>query len=92
MNTSPNQWSDDLPEFIATAPAGAEGTNQSWAVSYGDMITQLLVFFVVIISVSKVSTIKLEAVQKSMRGETQTVNTIEKLEKELNQILIIFCC
>ena len=59
----------------------------SWAVSYGDVITLLLVFFILLTSSAQMSAAKFEKLQKMFKGETEEFDSLEKLKKELEKIL-----
>lgn len=59
----------------------------SWLVSYGDLITQLLVFFIILVSVSKVSAAKLEQMQSSLQGEPVAENPLKKIHETLEAVL-----
>lgn len=47
---------------------GEEGVNSDWALSYGDMMTLLLTFFVLIVSFSTTELIKFRKAMGSLRG------------------------
>ena len=76
----------------------AERTSQSeneWAVSYGDIITLLLVFFIILLGNSGVSNVKLQAISQNISGGTTSIDDLEDRlkkiikEKELENSIII---
>ena len=64
--------------------ANKGGTDEnSWAVTYGDITTLLLVFFILIASAAEVNTAKFERLKKMYKPEE--ITSVETLEKELKK-------
>ncbi|MDP8207827.1 MAG: flagellar motor protein MotB [Candidatus Electryonea clarkiae] len=67
----------------------SEREDDSWMVSYGDMMTLLLVFFVLLVSVSTIDSSKLQLITQSMRNamgsEVEYVPTLREIEETLKQ-------
>lgn len=78
---------DDKAPFLIRRQARAHGVPESWAVSYSDLITQLLVFFVVIVSSSNVSNAKFEQVQQAIKGVVAVTPPIERIAQDLSTTL-----
>lgn len=61
--------------------------SDGWITSYGDMMTLLLVFFVLLFSISTIDPIKMQQVTQQMRealgGKGQKVPTLHEIEKDL---------
>ena len=53
-----------------------------WLLSYADMITNLLIFFVAILSMSDISRVKMEAIQEKLSGATKT-HSLKSIKEEL---------
>ena len=67
---------------LATPPV------ESWLTSYGDLMTILLVFFVMLISASHVSALKFERIKQSFQGpsdEESIAKVMISLEQEIAQ-------
>jgi chemotaxis protein MotB len=68
--------------------AGKEDSD-SWMTSYGDMMTLLLVFFVLIVSMSTIDPVRVQQVTQQMReamtGEDINVPTLKQIEDELKE-------
>ncbi|HEB85271.1 MAG TPA: flagellar motor protein MotS [Bacteroidetes bacterium] len=66
-----------------------KGDQDSWMMSYGDMMTLLLVFFVLIVSISEVDPVKMQQVTQSLRnavsGAQENVPTLREIEEEMLQ-------
>jgi chemotaxis protein MotB len=73
----------DYIEDLATK----QDQHSSWAISYSDMITQLLVFFVVIISASNISSNKMEQIQQQFSKSRDTVTSLAKLQQDVTSML-----
>ena len=61
-----------------------KSSNEGWLTSYADLITNLLIFFVLIISASQIQTGKMEKIiaQISQKKPTETLASAEKKVKE----------
>jgi len=64
----------------------------AWLLSYGDMVTLVLGFFIIIVAFSKIDPVKLEAISKSMnqamdKDKVQQVS-IEKLVKDVDSMIV----
>lgn len=44
--------------------------NESWLLSYADLITNLLIFFVMLLSMSEISTTRMQAIQAKLSGKS----------------------
>ncbi|MBF0325882.1 MAG: flagellar motor protein MotB [Alphaproteobacteria bacterium] len=67
-----------------------EEVDGSWMDTYGDMVTLLLCFFILLASVSKVDSTLYEQVQSGMTsemGKSQSERPIETLKNELAQVI-----
>lgn len=62
-----------------------------WMVSYGDMMTLLLVFFVLLVAISQIDAVRLQMVTQSMRNamgvQSEHVPTLREIELRLDGIL-----
>ena len=65
----------------------SQSETYDWAVSYGDVISLLLVFFVMMATFSTINTKKFEKVQKALRGETVLDTSVDELEKNIRKVL-----
>jgi chemotaxis protein MotB len=64
--------------------------SEDWLMSYADMITLLLSFFVLLISMSHIDPVKFEKVQGGMArdiGKHQTAQPLQDLKTEVGQVL-----
>lgn len=69
-------------------PIRARTSNEGWLTSYADLITNLLIFFVLIMSASQMQTGKLEKIMQSLSsGEPQTQHNLSKAEEEIKKVL-----
>jgi len=64
----------------------------AWLLSYSDMITLILTFFIILVAISKIDPLKVEALSKSMnqamdRSKVQQVS-IEKLVKDVDSMIV----
>lgn len=67
-----------------------EEVDSSWMDTYGDMVTLLLCFFILLASVSKVDSVLYEQVQSGMSAEMSKQppqRPIEALKKELSEVV-----
>ena len=67
---------------ISSAPV------ESWTTSYGDLMTILLVFFVLLISATHVSAVKFERIKRAFQGATEVESiamVLESLEKQIDE-------
>lgn len=63
---------------------------EDWLMSYADMITLLMSFFVLLISMSHIDPVKFEKVQGGMArdiGKHQTAQPLQELKTEVGQVL-----
>ena len=65
------------------------GLSNNWATSYSDMVTLLLVFFILLVSVAKISAEKFETLSKVLKGEVEHEEkpTMQKLLEDLSAII-----
>jgi chemotaxis protein MotB len=68
---------------------GGQDEEQGWLTSYGDMMTLLLVFFVLLFAISSIDPVKMQQVTQRMReaiggeAEVQHVPTLKEIEEDL---------
>lgn len=65
----------------------------SWMETYGDMVTLLLCFFIMLASISKIDTVLFEKVQSGMTqeiGKQPPQRPIESMRKELTEVVTAF--
>ena len=61
-----------------------KGTGEEgWLLSYADLITNLLIFFVMLLSASSLSTVKMQKMSESLSGKSQS-NSLEKIKKQID--------
>lgn len=88
MNNKDPLWDPHKSQTSAQATRKG-GDEDSWMMSYGDMMTLLLVFFVLIVSISEIDAVKLQMVTQSMRnaisGEEAKVPTLKEIQQEVKQ-------
>ena len=60
---------------------------ESWLTSYGDLMTILLVFFVLLLSTNHVSAIKFERVKEALKGNTEKTEGIAVVESKLRSLV-----
>lgn len=65
----------------------ADEDQNTWAVSFSDIATILLVFFILLLSFSVINPNKFEVVQKSISGANVETTNIAKLEVELENLI-----
>ncbi len=63
----------------------AEGPAETWAVSYSDLMTLLMVFFVLIISSSKISSVQYDKIKTAMEGKPEADTSIAKVNEQIQQ-------
>ncbi|SMF00067.1 OmpA/MotB family protein [Pseudobacteriovorax antillogorgiicola] len=82
INPQDDLFLNDVEEDLEDDGASNEG----WLTSFGDLMSLLLVFFILLMSASKVSTVKFEQVKNAVTGKVQDgeVNLIT-LAEELNK-------
>lgn len=69
-------------------PTRSRANNEGWLTSYADLITNLLIFFVLIISASQMQNGKMERIIESMNNKKPSSNmTLAKAKKELEKVL-----
>ena len=69
-------------------PQRSRTGNEGWLTSYADLITNLLIFFVLIISASQIQSGKMERIISSMSaGQPTSTTTLSQAKKELNEVL-----
>ena len=76
------------PTSASTPPKQEE--KEDWLMSYADMITLLMSFFVLLISMSHIDPVKFEKVQGGMArdiGKHQTAQPLQELKTEVGQVL-----
>ncbi|MDQ3235035.1 MAG: flagellar motor protein MotB [Pseudobdellovibrionaceae bacterium] len=61
-------------------------TDEIWLLSYADMITNLLIFFIAILSMSDLSRVKMEAIQERLSGQSAPVS-LSRIQEELDQYI-----
>ncbi len=66
------------------APSDEENT---WAVSYGDMISVLLCFFILLLSISVINPNKYESIKRTVEGNLGQETSIEALEGHVKNLL-----
>lgn len=64
-----------------------DADDNSWAISYGDMISVLLCFFVLLLSISVINPNKFEVIQNSINGAILDTTSIEELQKKVEELI-----
>lgn len=59
-------------------------SEESWLISYADLITNLLLFFVVLLMAANISTTKMQQIAKAMSGQ-ETPQSLESIKEEIDQ-------
>ncbi|MEM6732517.1 MAG: flagellar motor protein MotB [Myxococcota bacterium] len=62
------------------------GGDEGWLLSYADLITNLLVFFVVILTAAQVSKSRMQQITKSLSGNTSP-RSLEAIEDEIEKTI-----
>ena len=71
-------------------PPKKEEEREDWLLSYADMITLLLAFFALLLSMSKIDPVKYEQVQGGMAkdiGKREGATPIDQLKNEMSELL-----
>ena len=79
---SPNVLASSLSEEV-----DIDKNNKLWLMSYSDVITLLLVFFIMLLGNSGVSNTKIEAIASSLKGAGLEETSIKKLSKDIKKML-----
>jgi len=70
-------------------PDDDDNSGDQWLTSYGDMMTLLLVFFVLLVSISTIDPVRMQHVTQQMRsaigGDKYMVPTLKEIEQELRE-------
>ena len=61
----------------------ARGHEESWLLSYADLITNLLLFFVVLLSAAQLNKSRMQQIVKSISGAEQPAS-LESIRKEID--------
>lgn len=75
---------------MANPPKKPAEVDSSWMETYGDMVTLLLCFFILLASISKIDTVLYEKVQSGMTkeiGKMPPQRPIEDMKKELTEVV-----
>ncbi|MCB2198383.1 OmpA family protein [bacterium] len=63
--------------------------DDAWAMTYGDMMSLLLVFFILIVAISTVDPVRMQQVSQQLResigGKEEDVPTLKEIEQELKE-------
>ncbi|WP_141733980.1 OmpA/MotB family protein [Oligoflexus tunisiensis] len=59
-------------------------SDEIWLLSYADLITNLLIFFIAILAMSDISRVRMEAIQERMSGKAAPVS-LSRIQKELTE-------
>lgn len=74
--------------FLDSGRRGGEDED-AWAMTYGDLMTLLLVFFVLIVAISTIDPVRMQQVTQQMReqigGKAEKVPTLKEIEEQLQQ-------
>lgn len=62
----------------------AKGHEEGWLLSYADLVTNLLMFFVLLLSASAVSKTKLQQIAKSVSGE-ESPASLESIQRDIEK-------
>ena len=62
----------------------AKGHEESWLLSYADLITNLLLFFVVLLTAANLNKSRMQQIVKSISGAEQPAS-LESIQREINQ-------
>ncbi len=58
--------------------------NESWLLSYADLITNLLIFFVMLLSMAEISTTKMQTVRQKLSGQTSPAS-LASIQEEIDE-------
>lgn len=58
-------------------------TDESWLLSYADLITQLLIFFAMLLAAAQLSRTRMQRIVREINGEVQPAS-LESIQKELD--------
>jgi chemotaxis protein MotB len=61
--------------------------NEAWLTAYADLITNLLIFFVLILSASQFQTGKLEKIMSALSSGAATQSSLSEAKKEIEKVL-----
>lgn len=73
-----------MSDFEPVAPLNSEGDDDLWLVSYADLLTLLLAFFVLMLSMTSLSRGRFETLASVLRGDSQ--NASLQLRADVNQV------
>ena len=65
----------------------AKGHEESWLLSYADLITNLLLFFVVLLSAAQLNKSRMQQIVKSISGAEQPAS-LESIRKEIDAQIV----
>jgi chemotaxis protein MotB len=60
------------------------GNDEGWLLSYADLITNLLIFFAMLLAAAEISTTKMQQIQKEISGKEQP-QSLSSIQKEIEQ-------
>jgi chemotaxis protein MotB len=66
-----------------TTRRGGRGSDETWLLSYADLITNLLLFFVVLVTAANLSKGKMQQIAKSISG-SEAPSSLESIKKEID--------
>ena len=61
----------------------AKGHEESWLLSYADLITNLLLFFVVLLTAAQINKTRMQQIAKSISG-AESPQSLESIQREIN--------
>jgi len=64
-----------------------QGHDESWLLSYADLITNLLLFFVVLLTAANLSKGKMQQIVKSISG-SESPASLESIRKEIDAQIV----
>ena len=62
----------------------SKSTEEPWLLSYADLITNLLIFFVMILSASSISKSKMQEISKKVSGKEQS-DSLSAIQKKIEE-------
>ncbi len=65
----------------------ARGHEEGWLLSYADLITNLLLFFVVLLSAANISKSKMQQITKAISGEPQP-ESLESIQQQIEKAIV----